>query len=101
MSTQPAIAPGVVKLRLLGQPEDIDALAAVLGASPAVEVIDRSGPRTNRYDEGVRVTPFEERGSADIYNIASANVYVEFVAGEGWLEPGGDVTFTWMNETHG
>ena len=55
MSTQPATAAGVVKLRLLGEPEDIDALTAVLGASPAVEVIDRSGPRANRYDAGVRV----------------------------------------------
>jgi hypothetical protein len=48
-------APGVVKVRLLGEPGDIEALAGVLGASPAVEVIDRSGPRANRYDPGVRV----------------------------------------------
>jgi hypothetical protein len=48
-------APAVVKVRALGEPGDIDALAAVLTASRAVEVIDRTGPRPNRYDPGVRV----------------------------------------------
>jgi hypothetical protein len=33
----------------------IDALAAALTVPAAVEVIDRSGPRANRYDAGQRV----------------------------------------------
>ncbi len=55
MTGQPGQAPGVVKVRLLGEPGDIKALAAVFGASPAVEVIERSGSRPNRYDPGVRL----------------------------------------------
>ena len=45
----------VVQVRVLGEVKDIDALAAALAASPAVEVIHRSGPRVNRRDPGVRV----------------------------------------------
>jgi hypothetical protein len=52
---QAGTAPGVVKVRVIGEPEDIEALASALAASPAAEVVDRSGPRPNRYDEGVRV----------------------------------------------
>jgi len=48
------MAPGVVKIRLSGELDDIGALAAVLAAA-GVEVIDRSGPRANRYDPGERV----------------------------------------------
>ena len=45
----------VVQVRVLGEIGDIDALAAALAASPAVEVIHRSGPRANRHDPGMRV----------------------------------------------
>lgn len=48
-------APGVVKVRLLGELADIEALAAVLCEPVAVEVIGRSGPRGNRCDPGQRV----------------------------------------------
>ena len=50
-----AVAPGVVKVRLSGELADIEALAAALTGPAAVEVIDRSGPRANRYDPGQRV----------------------------------------------
>ena len=46
---------GVVQVRVLGEIGDIDALAAALATSPAVEVIHRSGPRANRRDPGVRI----------------------------------------------
>lgn len=48
------VQPGVVQVRLIGELEDIDAVAEAL-AGHGVEVIDRSGPRGNRYDPGVRV----------------------------------------------
>jgi hypothetical protein len=46
-------APGVVKVRLSGDPGDIETAAAVLAA--CCEILDRSGPRVNRYDPGQRV----------------------------------------------
>jgi hypothetical protein len=45
--------PGVVKVRLSGDRAAIQATAAVLSA--AGQVLDRSGPRPNRYDPGERV----------------------------------------------
>ncbi len=53
--TRPASqrAPGVVKVRLSGDRADIDIVAAVLAGT--CEVLDRSGPRVNRYDPGERV----------------------------------------------
>ena len=53
--TRPAVwqAPGVVKVRLSGDPAGIETAAAALAA--CCEVLDRSGPRPNRYDPGVRV----------------------------------------------
>jgi hypothetical protein len=48
-------ARGVVKIRLSGAAGDIEALADVLSASPATEVIDRSAPYPNRRDPGERV----------------------------------------------
>ena len=52
-------------------------------------------------DGTMQVSPFDERGSADIYNIARANVYARFEPGEHALETGDEVTFAWMNEGHG
>jgi hypothetical protein len=45
----------VVKVRLIGESADIDSMVEALGNSEAVELIDRSGDRPNRYDPGVRV----------------------------------------------
>ena len=45
--------PGVVKVRLSGARADIETAAAALAAR--WEVLDRSGPRPNRYDPGERV----------------------------------------------
>ena len=55
MTRRPAArqAPGVVKVRLSGDHADIEAAAAALAGS--CEVLDRSGPRPNRYDPGERV----------------------------------------------
>ncbi len=47
------------------------------------------------------VTPFDERGSADIINVGTANVYVRFEAGKLSLAAGSSVDFTWMTEEHG
>ena len=46
-------APEVVKVRLSGDRAGIETVLAVLAA--ACEVLDRSGPRPNRYDPGQRV----------------------------------------------
>jgi hypothetical protein len=48
-------APGVVGVRLLGDPADTKALAAMLAALDGVEVIQQSGGRPNRYEPGERV----------------------------------------------
>jgi hypothetical protein len=48
-------APGVVRVRLLGDTADADVLAAILAASPVIEVIDKSAPRLNRREAGVRL----------------------------------------------
>lgn len=55
MNRHPAArqAPGVVKVRLSGDRADIEAAAAALAG--ICEVLDRSGPRPNRYDPGERV----------------------------------------------
>ena len=45
----------MVKVRLSGEPGGVQALAAVLATGGAVEILDRSGPRANRYDPGQRV----------------------------------------------
>lgn len=55
MNGQTGQAPGVVKVRLSGEHGDVEDLAEVLTASPAVEVLDRSAPYPNRRDPGVRV----------------------------------------------
>lgn len=52
-------------------------------------------------DGGIALTPFEERGSADIYNIAPANVYARFGAGEHSLDAGARVEFFWMGGERG
>ena len=46
-------APEVVKVRLSGERAGIEAVTAVLAR--CCEVLDRSGPRPNRYDPGQRV----------------------------------------------
>jgi hypothetical protein len=53
--TRPAAQqpPGVVKVRLSGDRADIAAVAGLL--ADICEVLDRSGPRPNRYDPGERV----------------------------------------------
>jgi hypothetical protein len=48
---QPGLAPGVVKVRLSGDEDDIDAVAALLGSV----TIERSRPYENREDPGIRV----------------------------------------------
>jgi hypothetical protein len=47
-------APGVIKIRLVGDEADISRAAELL-TEAGVEVLDESGPRPNRYDPGVRV----------------------------------------------
>jgi hypothetical protein len=46
-------APGVVSVRLSGDPAGIDAAVAALAA--VFEVLNRTGPRPNRRDPGQRV----------------------------------------------
>jgi hypothetical protein len=46
-------APGVVKVRLSGDPAGIETVTAMLAGN--CQVLDRSGPRLNRYDPGQRV----------------------------------------------
>jgi hypothetical protein len=46
-------APGVAKIRLSGDRADIEAAAFALAG--ICEVLNRSGPRSNRYDPGERV----------------------------------------------
>jgi len=50
-------APGVVKIRVLGDPGDIEVVAEILAGfrDVGVEVLDRSAPRANRHDPGQRV----------------------------------------------
>jgi hypothetical protein len=44
-----------VRVRLIGEPADIEAVAGALAASLAAEVVTRSKEKPNRYDPGVRV----------------------------------------------
>jgi hypothetical protein len=53
-SGQLAGAPGVVQVRLMGEPADIGRVRALLAAAGA-EVLTASGSRVNRRDPGVRV----------------------------------------------
>lgn len=48
---RPALAPGIVRVRLSGDETDIGAVAALLGDV----TIERSRPYENREDPGVRV----------------------------------------------
>ncbi len=50
-------APGVVKVRLSGEPADVEMLATLLAdyAGSGLDVLDRSAPYANRRDPGVRV----------------------------------------------
>jgi molybdopterin molybdotransferase len=48
-----------------------------------------------------RLTPFDERGSADIYNPARGNVYVRFETGTHTLGAGASLPFSWMGDGHG
>jgi molybdopterin molybdotransferase len=52
-------------------------------------------------DGSYAVWPFDERGSADIYNIARANAYVRFAPGEHKLDAGARVPFFWMGGADG
>jgi hypothetical protein len=54
---QPGQAPGVVKVRLSGDPADAEVVAEILAGFPGagVEVLDRSAPYPNRRDPGVRL----------------------------------------------
>jgi hypothetical protein len=54
VSPRPGTAAGVVKIRLSGDPADSALLAAIIGASPAVEVIEQSAPYPSRRDPGER-----------------------------------------------
>ena len=51
---QPATAPGAVKVRLIGEREDIYQFAALF-ALRGIEVLGSDGPRPNRRDPGVRL----------------------------------------------
>jgi hypothetical protein len=51
---QPAAAPGVVKVRLSGEREDLYRFAALL-ALHGIEVLGSDGPRPDRRDPGVRL----------------------------------------------
>ena len=44
-----------VRVRLIGEPADIEAVAQAVNSSPAAEVLTRSRQKPNRYDPGVRV----------------------------------------------
>lgn len=57
MTGQAGQAPGVVRVRLSGAPEDLEVVAEVLGGYPGagVEVLDQSAPYPNRRDPGQRV----------------------------------------------
>lgn len=58
MSSQPGQAPGVVKVRLSGAPDDVAMVATLLtdyDGAPGVQIIERSAPYPNRRDPGERV----------------------------------------------
>jgi hypothetical protein len=60
VSGQAGQAPGVVKARLSGAPEDVEYLARFLAgggilAGEDIEVLDQSAPYPNRRDPGERV----------------------------------------------
>jgi hypothetical protein len=60
MSRRAGQAPGVVKVRLSGDPADLERFAQFLtggsrGAGEAVEVIEESGLYANRRDPGCRL----------------------------------------------
>ena len=50
-------APGIVKVRLSGEPADVEMLATLLAdyAGAGLDVLERSAPYPNRRDFGVRV----------------------------------------------
>ena len=50
-------APGIVKVRLSGEPADVEMLATLLAdyAGSGIDVLERSAPYPNRRDFGVRV----------------------------------------------
>ncbi len=50
-------APGIVKVRLSGEPADVELLATLLAdyAGSGLDVLERSAPYPNRRDFGVRV----------------------------------------------
>ncbi len=50
-------APGIVKVRLSGEPADVEMLATLLAdyAGSGLDVLERSAPYPNRRDFGVRV----------------------------------------------
>lgn len=51
-------APGVVKIRLSGAPDDVAMMATLItdyDGAPGIEIIERSAPRVNRRDPGERV----------------------------------------------
>ena len=64
-------APEVVKVRLSGERAGIETVLAVLAA--ACEVLDRSGPRPNRYDPGQRVYLTVRTGPVPAGRIAAAD----------------------------
>ena len=47
-------APGVVKVRLAGDPADVESVALILWAATGLEVLEQSEPYENRRDPGVR-----------------------------------------------
>jgi hypothetical protein len=62
---RPALAPGIVEVRVSGEMADIVCVTEILEQAGA-EVLNTHGPRPNRYDPGVRVyltvrLPGEER----------------------------------------
>lgn len=50
---------------------------------------------------GWRLAPFDEHGSADIYNAARGNAYVRFEPGKHTLDAGTSLSFSWMGDGHG
>lgn len=53
-----------------------------------------------KQDPGWLLSPLDDRGSADIYNIAIANAYVRFEAGKCVFDAGAPLPFFWMGD-HG
>ncbi|WP_435108859.1 hypothetical protein [Nocardiopsis synnemataformans] len=71
----------VVQVRIMGQPEEVEAFLAAQERAPGVQVIHTSGPRENRRDPGVRVhATVEVNPTVVATEMAESTVFAEGAA---------------------